>query len=224
MQFLLDGFEKGGLFMWPILLCALSAITIAFERLLFIVFRAGIHGPNFMGQVQRLMLDGDTDAALRLCNAEPAAALPRVIKAALLRADRPEAEVRDAIDEAVLEVTPPINRWLAFLPMIANVSTLIGLLGTIHGLIQAFEGVGQADAVARSQMLSSGIAVAMYATFFGLLVSIPTLVVHGMLAARANTILDELDHYGLKMLNLLNALRAADEPAPGAPVLPFPGR
>ncbi|MSQ00513.1 MAG: MotA/TolQ/ExbB proton channel family protein [Myxococcales bacterium] len=224
MSFFLDGFEKGGIFMWPILLCALSALTISAERFLYIVFRAGVHGPNFMGQVQRHLLDADSDAAMRLCNAEPAAALPRLVKAALLRADRPDAEVRDAIEEATLEVTPQVNRWLPFLPMIANVSTLIGLLGTIHGLIMAFEGVGQADAVARSEMLSTGIAVAMYATFFGLLVSIPTLVVHAVLAARANAILDELDHYGLRMLNLLNALRVADEPPGGAPVLPFAGR
>ncbi|GDX78627.1 hypothetical protein LBMAG42_04380 [Deltaproteobacteria bacterium] len=224
MQVLLDGFAKGGIFMWPILACALSSLTIAADRAFYVFLRAAVHGPAFMGQVQRLLLDGDVDGALRLCNAEPAAALPRVVKAALLRADRPDGELRDAIEEATLEVHPQINQRLAFLPMIANVSTLIGLLGTIHGLIIAFDAVGEADAQTRGQLLSSGIAVAMYATFFGLIVSIPTLVAHGIIAARANSLLDEIDHYGLKMINLLNALRAAEESSGGAPVLPFPSR
>ena len=224
MDFLVTGFAKGGIFMWPIVACALSALTITFERVYFVFLRAAVHGPAFMGQVQRLVLDGDVEGALRLCNAEPAAALPRVVKAALLRHDRPESEIRDAVEEATLEVSPQINQRLAFLPMIANVSTLVGLLGTIHGLIQSFEAVGQADAETRGRELSGGIAIAMYATFFGLLVSIPTLVVHGVVAARANALLDEVDHYGMKMINLLNALRTAEESSGGAPVLPFPGR
>lgn len=224
MDFIASEFAKGGVFMYPILACALSALTIAFERVFFVYFRASVHGPAFMGQVQRLMLDGDIEGALRLCNAEPAASLPKVVKAALLRHDRPETEVRDAVEEATLEVQPQINQRIAFLPMIANVSTLIGLLGTIHGLIQSFEAVGQSDAVERGKALSGGIAVAMYATFFGLVVSIPTLVVHGIIAARANAILDDVDHYGMKIVNLLNALRTAEESSGGAPVLPFPGR
>ena len=224
MQFFIEGFEKGGLFMFPILLCALCALGVTLDRLLYVYFRANIHGPNFMAQVQRLLLDGNVDGAMRLCNAEPAAALPRVVKAALLRHDRSEGELRDAVEEATLEVGPQINRRLAYLPMIANVATLIGLLGTIHGLIMAFDAVGMADAQGRSELLSSGIAVAMYATFFGLLVSIPTLVFHGLLAAQANSILDEIDHYGLRIINLLNALRGGSEPQEGAPVLPFPER
>ncbi len=224
MQFLFEGFAKGGVFMWPILACGIAAVTIAADRAFFVFLRAAVHGPSFMTAVQRHLLDGDVDAAMRLCNAEPAAALPRVVKSALLRADRPDSEMRDAVEEATLEVQPQINRRLAFLPMIANVSTLIGLLGTIHGLIIAFDAVGQADAQTRGQLLSTGIAVAMYATFFGLIVSIPTLVVHAVIAARANALLDEIDHYGLRMVNLLNALRNAESTAQGSPVLPFPGR
>lgn len=224
MQFFIDGFSKGGDFMYPILLCAFAALGVTLDRVLYVYFRANIHGPNFMGQVQRLLLDGDVEGALRLCNAEPAAALPRVVKAALLRHDRSESELRDAVEEATLEVGPQVNRRLAYLPMIANVATLIGLLGTIHGLIMAFDAVGMADAQGRGELLSSGIAVAMYATFFGLLVSIPTLVAHGLIAAQANGILDEIDHYGLKIINLLNALRGGSAATEPPPILPFPGR
>ena len=226
MEQVLEGFEKGGVFMWPIMVCALVGATIAVERAFFIFLRAAVHAPIFMGAVQRHVLDGQVDAAIKLCNAEPAAALPRVVKAALLRADRPDAEIRDAIEEASLEVFPEVNRRLAFLPMIANVSTLLGLLGTIQGLILAFHAVGEATAEARSAALSSGIAVAMYTTFFGLFVSIPILVVHGLIAARANSVLEEVDHFGLRVVNLLNAMRTAEaQPSGGGPsVLPFTGR
>lgn len=226
MQQVLEGFDKGGVFMWPILVCALVGATVAVERAFFIFLRAAVHAQIFMAAVQRHVLDGQVDAAIKLCNAEPAAALPRVVKAALLRADRPDAEIRDAVEEASLEVFPEVNRRLALLPMIANVSTLLGLLGTIQGLILAFHAVGEATAEARSAALSSGIAVAMYTTFFGLFISIPVLVVHALIAARANALLEEVDHSGLRIVNLLNAVRStASQPQGGGPtVLPFTGR
>jgi biopolymer transport protein ExbB/TolQ len=226
MGLLLEGFGDGGVFMWPILMCALVGATVALERAFFIFLRAAVHGPIFMASVQRHVLDGNVDGAIKLCNAEPAAALPRVVKAALLRAERPEAELRDAVEEATLEVYPEVNRRLGYLPTIANVSTLLGLLGTIQGLIISFHAVGEASAAERATALSSGIAVAMYTTFFGLLVSIPILVVHSLVAARANALLDEVDHYGLRTINLLNALRVSpSQPQGGGPtVLPFPGR
>lgn len=223
MDILAKGMEQGGFFMWPILVCAVFGVSIGLERFFFIFFRASINAAAFMAQIQRLVLDDDVEGAVRLCNAEPSAALPRVIKAALVREARPEAEMRDAVEELSLEVYPEINRRLSFLPMIANVSTLLGLLGTIQGLIQAFKAVGEASAEARSQALSSGIAVAMYTTFFGLFVAIPVIVSHGIVAARANALLDEIDQYGLKVMNLLNATRRSAPLSGGSPVLPFPG-
>jgi biopolymer transport protein ExbB len=216
--------QQGGLFMWPILLCAIVGAAVAVERFLFVYLRAGIHANAFMAQVQRDVLDGDVEKAVRLCNGEPSASLPRVIKAGLVRADRPEQEVRDAIEEATREVFPQVSRRIAYLPMLANVSTLLGLLGTIQGLILSFHSVGEATADARSTALAQGIAVAMYTTFFGLMVSIPLLVAHGVISARANAILDEIDHFGLKLVNLLNATRKGGERTGGnAPILPFPG-
>ncbi|MFZ5475777.1 MAG: MotA/TolQ/ExbB proton channel family protein [Myxococcota bacterium] len=217
--------RQGGVFMWPILLCAVVGAAVAVERFLYVYLRAGINAGAFMAQVQRDVLDGNVEKAVRLCNGEPSAALPRVVKAGLVRADRPESEIRDAVEEATLEVFPQIGRRIAYLPMIANVSTLLGLLGTIQGLIISFHSVAEATAEARSTALAQGIAVAMYTTFFGLMVSIPLLVAHGVVSARANAILDDIDHYALKLVNLLNATRKDDERAGGggAPVLPFPG-
>lgn len=220
-QDLAQWFRDGGPWMWPILVAAVFGAAIAVERLLYVYLRAATNGPVFMAQVQRHLLDGELDAALRLCNAEGAAALPRVLKAALLRADRPAAEIRDAVEEASLEVFPAINRRISYLSMIANVATLLGLLGTIQGLILSFRAVGEADVAERAAALSNGVAVAMNTTYAGLAVAIPLLVVHGLVAARANALLDEIDHYGLRITNLLQAARPRAGGS-GAPVLPFP--
>lgn len=209
----------GGIFMWPIVGCAVLGATISAERFIFLFLRASIHAPAFLAQIQRDVLDGDVDAALKICNAESAAVLPRVVKAGLLCAGRPESELRDALEEATLEVTPVVQRRVAYLPAVANVSTLLGLLGTIQGLIQSFLAVTDASAEARSTALASGIAVAMYTTFAGLLVAIPVLVAHALIAARANQLLDEVDHAGARLVNLLNAVSSRGSGA----VLPFPG-
>lgn len=211
--------EDGGIFMWPILACAVLGATVSAERFIFLFLRASIHAPAFLAQVQRDVLDGDVDAALKICNAESAAVLPRVVKAGLLCAGRGESELRDALEEATLEVTPVVQRRVAYLPTIANVSTLLGLLGTIQGLVQSFHAVADASAEARSTALASGIAVAMYTTFAGLLVAIPVLVAHALIAARANQLLDEIDHASARVVNLLNAVGSRGNGA----VLPFPG-
>lgn len=199
--------------MWPILACGVLGATISAERVIFLFLRASVHAPALLAQVQRDVLAGDVDAALKLCNAESAAVLPRVLKAGLLRAGRPENEVRDALEEATLEVTPLVQQRIPYLTTLANLCTLLGLLGTIQGLILSFHAVAEASAEARSTALASGIAVAMNATFAGLLVAIPVLAIHAVVAARANRILDEVDHAAARLVNLLNAVRAQAESA-----------
>jgi len=221
---LAEWFQAGGIFMWPILICAVVGAAVAVERLLYLFLRASINTPVFLAAVQRHLLDGDVDAAVRLCNAEAGALLPRVLKAGLVRADRPEGEVKDALEEATLEVSPLINRRVAYLPVVANVATLLGLLGTIQGLIESFQAVGESDAAERSAQLAHGIAVSMNATFAGLVVAVPVLVVHALVASRANALFDEIDHASLRLTNLLGAVRREGPASGGSPVLPFPER
>jgi biopolymer transport protein ExbB/TolQ len=223
VSFVADAMREGGVLMWIILVFGIWGFAVALERFFFVFFRVGINAPAFMAQVQRAVLDGDFDRAVRICNVEPSAALPRVLKAGLIRANRPESEIRDAMEEEELELYPLITRRIAYLPMIANVVTLIGLLGTIYGLILSFQAVGEETGAQRSTALAAGIAVAMWPTLLGLGVAIPLLVANGVIAARTNAILDELDHHALKLVNLLNACRSRPgSHGGGAPVLPFP--
>lgn len=207
MMNLVTMFKEGGPFMYPILACAVFAMAISFERLFYIIFRANINATAFMAQIQKLIMANNIDRAIKLCNAEPHAALPRVVKAGLTRANRTEKEIENAIDESTLEVGPYLNKRTPYLAMLANVATLIGLLGTIQGLIQAFDAVAHASADMKQALLAAGIAVAMYTTAGGLMVAIPTLVMHSLIMARTNKILDDVDQYGVKTVNLLTARR-----------------
>jgi len=200
-------FNEGGAFMWALLFVGVFALAIALERFYFVYARANINATAFMAQIQKLIMANNIDRAIKLCNAEPHAALPTVVKAGLTRANRTEKEIENAIDEATLEVGPRINKRTPFLLMLANVATLTGLLGTIMGLIQAFDAVARASAETKQTLLAQGISVAMFTTAGGLIVAIPTMVLHSMIAAKATAILDDVDQYGLKTINLLSARR-----------------
>jgi biopolymer transport protein ExbB/TolQ len=205
MDWFLSAMEMGGIFMWPILVCFIFASAIAVERLYYIVLRANINGTAFMAQIQKLVMANNIDRAIKLCNAEPNRALPRVLKAGLTRANQKQTDIQNAVDETVLEVFPQLNKRTNFLPMLANVATLTGLLGTIQGLILAFEAVAHASAESKQTLLAGGISTAMYTTAGGLIAAIPTLVIHSIISSRTTKIMDEIDQYALKTVNLLGA-------------------
>ena len=118
---------------------------------------------------------------------------------------RDEAQIQNAIDAASLEVIPKLERRLSYLALIANLSTLLGLLGTINGLIHSFSAIALADPAQRQAILSAGISEAMNATAFGLLTAIFTMIAHSVLSNKANRILEEIDEFGVKLLDLLSA-------------------
>lgn len=207
LDFFLDGMQKGGVFMWPILACAIFAAGISCERLYYVMFRANLNGASFFAQIQKFILANNVDRAIKLCHAEPNAALARALKAALARANRSESEIQSAAEETVLEVFPLLARRTGYLSMLANVATLLGLLGTIQGLIQAFDAVAHASAETKAVLLASGISVAMYTTATGLLVAIPTLVLSSIIVNQTTKIQDDVDQYTLKTVNLLLARR-----------------
>lgn len=198
-------FQEGGAFMYAILAVFVFAMAIAFERLFYVMFRANINSTAFMAQIQKLIMANNVDRAIKLCNAEPHGALPKVVKAGLTRANLSEKEIENAVDEATLEVGPQINKRTGYLGMLANVATLTGLLGTIWGLIMAFDAVARASAETKQTLLANGISVAMYTTAGGLIAAIPTMILHSIIQARSNKILDDVDQFGLKTVNLLSA-------------------
>ncbi|OFZ21515.1 MAG: hypothetical protein A2X94_08995 [Bdellovibrionales bacterium GWB1_55_8] len=205
MQNAISAFQAGG--PWMIAIAVALAISIAFtlERFLRLFFQYNVDGTSFMFEVQKYILANDLDGAIRLCNGAGKAALPKVLKAGLQRASRDETQIQNAIDAASLEMIPKLERRLSYLALIANIAVLLGLLGTVTGLIKSFAAIALADPAQRQAILSAGISEAMNATAFGLVTAIFTMVVHSVLSNKANKILEELDEFGVKLLDLLSA-------------------
>jgi len=196
-------FIEGGPWMIPIGLISILVLAVAVERVIFLFFRYNINGQAFMAQVTKLVLANNIDRAIKLCNAAPNAALPRIVKAGLTRANKGEIEVQNAVEEASLEVIPLLQKRTGSLATLASLATLLGLLGTVMGLIDAFRVVAEAPADQKSALLTKYISVAMGTTAFGLMVAIPCLFIHMTLMGITKKIIDEIDMFSVKLENLL---------------------
>jgi biopolymer transport protein ExbB len=196
-------FMDGGFWMFPIAFLSFLSLAVAVERVIFLFFRYNINGTAFMAQIQKLVMANNIDRAIKLCNAAPNAALPRIVKSGLTRANKGEGEIQNAVEEASLEVIPLLQKRTGSLATLASLATLLGLLGTVMGLIEAFKVVAEAAPDQRSQLLTKSISVAMNTTAFGLMVAIPSLFLHMLLSGVTKKIIDEIDMYSVKLENLL---------------------
>jgi biopolymer transport protein ExbB len=203
MQAFADFYRQGGLFMHFIALCGLYIIAVSVYKFIFLLVKFNTNGANLMKQIQKLVMANNVDKAIKLCTAAGDAALANVMKAGLSRANRGELEIQNAMEEATLEVTPKITKLVDTIFAASSTATMLGLLGTIFGLIQAFEAVAHAAPEQKSAMLASGIAIAMNTTGFGLLIAIPGTVLTVVIKGFANRILDDMDLYSVKLVNLL---------------------
>ena len=205
MSFLAGFFRHADPAIFAILGTSIWVLGIAIERFIFLFFKYNINATDFMGQIQKLVIAGNIDRAIKLCNAAPSAALPRVIKAGLTRANKGQVAIGNALEEAQLEIVPHIMKRTNGLLTLANVATLFGLLGTIHGLITCFAGLGGAAPEDRSRILTEGIAMAMNATAYGLGVAIVGMLAHLWLSTMSKKIVEEIEQYSIKTENLLVA-------------------
>ncbi|MEZ4473154.1 MAG: MotA/TolQ/ExbB proton channel family protein [bacterium] len=198
-------YSDGGAWMHPILAMSIIGLGVIIERFIFLYFKYNINASAFMAQIQKLVMANNIDRAIKLCNAAPSAALPKVIKAGLTRANKGPDEIQNAVEEATLEVVPMVTKRTTVLQQVANIATLLGLLGTILGLIQAFEALSDPAIPPdkRQAMLANGISIAMNTTAFGLIVAIPCLGAQVFLASVTKKIIDEIDQYSVKLENLL---------------------
>lgn len=205
IQTLIHMFQEGGIWMAPIGICLAVSVAIVIERFLRLFMQFNIDGSSFMFEIQKYILANDIDGAIRVCNGSDKALVPRVVKAGLQRSSRDESQIQNAVDAASLEVIPKVEKRIPYLAMIANVATLFGLLGTISGLIRSFAAVSMADPAQRQAILAAGISEAMNATAFGLVTAIFSMVMHSILTARATKILEEVDEFSVKLIDILSA-------------------
>lgn len=193
--------QDGGFFMWIIFATAAFGLSIAFER--FSKLKSfDVDGPSFMNELQRNILSNDIQGAIRICS-NSTALLPRVLKSGLKRSSQGQAQIQNAVDATALEVIPKIEMRLNYLQLVANISTLFGLLGTIQGLIVSFSAVSAADPAQKAELLASGIAKAMNTTAAGLATAIIIMILHTFLTSKADKIIGEIDEFSVKLLDLL---------------------
>lgn len=172
----------GGMFMFGILATSLVAVGIIAQRVftLWIGFRLDVEA--LRSKLLALIDNGDYGKAAQLCDGKHP--LQRMMLAAIERANRGEKEIRRNVETCAVTELARFRRGTAALPQISNLATLLGLLGTIHGLIISFSGMQAVDAAARQAALSKGVAVAFYNTFFGLTVATVTVVTYLLISAK----------------------------------------
>jgi biopolymer transport protein ExbB len=200
---LASAISTGGFWMFIILAASVVAVGVMIERFIFLFFKYNINANAFMVQIQKMVMANSIDKAIKLCNAAPSAALAKVIKAGLTRANKGTEEIQNAVEEASLEVVPFIQKRTNSLLAIANIATLMGLLGTIVGMIGAFSSMANVAPDKRQAELGKNISLAMNTTAFGLIVAIPCMISHLILAGVTKKIIDEIDLYSVKLENLL---------------------
>jgi biopolymer transport protein ExbB/TolQ len=185
-----------------ILLAGLAGLGVLLERLYVIVLRSKNNGRPFIERIIQLVRAGKIDDAIKQCAASTAA-LPDMGLLILRSRSRDEADLQSVADAAAITVMPKLTRRLQYLPMLANVATLFGLFGTIYGLREAFASVASASAAERSSKLAAGIAIALNATGFGLLVAIPLSIAHAYLVSQSEMIIEQVDEFSVRLVNAL---------------------
>ncbi|MDH4229605.1 MAG: MotA/TolQ/ExbB proton channel family protein [Nitrospirota bacterium] len=206
MNQLIAFFQSGGVMMYFILFILALGTAIVLDRWL-VITRSAVNGPALWNAVHGHLNSGQVEDARALL-ASGRTPLHRVLHSgvdAMARAmDREDVE--NAVEESMLEIMPRLESRLHYLPTLANVATLVGLLGTIMGLIDAFNAVSVADPSQKAALLSQGIAVAMNTTAFGLITAIPLMLLYSALHARTNVLIDNLDQFSFRLINTLSSL------------------
>jgi len=200
---IVDFFQAGGLFMYPIALVLALGLAIAIERYLYLTAARSIN-QRLWKSVMPLIAEGRYQQAAAVAE-KSKSALSRILRYGLDRAasSRRRDDVEIAMEEGLMETVPHLEKRTHYLATFANIATLLGLLGTIIGLIEAFTAVANANPAEKADMLSASISVAMNTTAFGLMVAIPLLLIYTVLQTKTTEMVDSLEMASVKFLNIL---------------------
>jgi len=195
-------YKQGGIFMHAVLVLAVLIVAIVLERMIVIGRATTLNGRKFTTDLVSSAGRGDM-AGARNISRQSNAPLAQVAQAMLDAGAAGEEAMQSAADDAATLALPELTRRLPYLGVLANSATLIGLLGTITGLITAIAGVGVADAAQRSAYLSAGISEALHTTAVGLVIAIPTLMIQGWLNGRVEGIVQDVDELSIRLTRAL---------------------
>lgn len=204
MNYVITAFNSSGGFMYIILFALIVGLAIMIERLIYIRFKNRIDATAFVNRVLDFIQGGNINRAVEYCSMSNAA-LPKITKAGLQEHGRSPQDIQSAFELAAMAEIPKIEKRTHYLSMIANVATLLGLLGTIFGLITSFQAVATADAADKATLLAGGISMAMNTTAFGLIVAIPCLIGYAYLVEKTNEAIDEINQSVARIYRRLNS-------------------
>jgi biopolymer transport protein ExbB len=193
--------------MFVILFALILGLAIIVERIIFIRFKNRIDTETFVNKVIELVKAGQSNRAIEYCSMS-SAALPKIAKAGLTEINNSPAEVQNAMELAAMSEIPKLEKRTHYLNMIANVATLLGLLGTIMGLISSFAAVAHADAADKATLLTAGISLAMNTTAFGIIAAIPCLIGYTYLVEKTNELIDEINENVARVYRHLTVKRS----------------
>jgi biopolymer transport protein ExbB len=203
LDMILNFFREGGIFLYPLALIWVIGLVIALERFGF-VLRVGAGNKRMWAQVQPLLEQGKFREALTAVqNSETA--LAHIMRYGITRIQtaRNRDDIEKALEESLVEVIPRLEKRTHYLASLANIGMLMGLLGTIVGLIGAFAAVAQANPAEKASLLAASISVAMNNTALGLVTAITLLLAHLYLETKTTEIVDSLEVASVKFLNAL---------------------
>lgn len=197
-------FKENPTFLLMNFVCSAVVVTIIVERFSFQLSRYRVSSKEFFAQIKKLVVAGNIDRAVKLCDAGEYPLL-QLVKSGLTQANKSPDEIDAALSEKLSELKPAVEKRIGMLWSLANIATLIGLVGTVYGLINTFaavaaQGLSQAD---KQRLLANGIAEAMYNTALGLFIAVTCMIAHVFLSTRAKNIQHDLDTTMERVFNLL---------------------
>ncbi|MGD8352609.1 MAG: MotA/TolQ/ExbB proton channel family protein [Pseudomonadota bacterium] len=197
-------FQKGGLFMYPILLVFAVGLAITVERWLQLS-RTRTANNRLWDLINPVLVKGEFDKAREMVNKDKSN-MAQMLEMGLARqgAVRRREDIEIAMEESMMEIIPQLEKRTPYVALLANIATLLGLLGTIMGLIEAFTAVANANPAEKADLLSASISVAMNTTAFGLMSAIPLLLFHAKLTSTTGHIVDSLEMASVKALNSIS--------------------
>lgn len=198
---MLEMFNKGGLVMYPILLCSILFVAVLIERL-FHLHRAQINTSEFIAGIRNIIKKRNIAEAVSICEDTPGP-VAQVIKAGLLKHERTKAEIKEAIDDAALHEVPRLEKNLIVLATIAHIAPLLGLFGTVTGMLRVFNKIQETAGRAGPGQLAGGIGEALITTVAGLAVAIPAFVAYNYLVSRVSTLVWDMERSATEVVDLL---------------------
>lgn len=201
-------FQGGGEFMYPIAIVGAIGLAIAIERYVYLTIVA-LKNRSLWNDLTPLLAQGDFKRAVALTSKSDAA-IGTILNYGLARIQsaRRRDDIEKAMEESLMEIVPRLEKRTHYLGTFANMATLLGLLGTVIGLIAAFGAVATVNPAEKANLLSASISVAMNCTAFGLMVAVPLVIIHAVLQTKTTELVDSLEMASVKFLNSITERRS----------------